>query len=306
MTLALAVAALACSCSTPQSGQVEQRSGQAEVQLAHLNHFFATVDPLTAEAIRNSRFLREFANFELRTTTGTQDSWTGRYLRGRQTYVEFFGPEDFHINGQPAPVGAWGVGLSGDRVGDLAALRARLEAAGHNTLVEQNTRRFGERTVPWFTSLTSVNAHGDSAARDESVFVWAMEYHPSYFELPEADIEPAEGEGDLISRERYLPDLYVQKMMRDVTFVRFAVAAEDFARIEPLLRAAGFRISRSADHVTATGEEMQFRFDLTPPNRQGLREIRFLLNAPVARQVEAIGRSTLVIGPGPAAIWTFD
>jgi hypothetical protein len=132
-----------------------------------------------------------------------------------------------------------------------------------------------------------------------------MEYQPSYFELAEAAKEPAEGPDDLISRERYQSDVYAEKMMRDIVQVHFAVGPRDFARIEPLLKAAGYRITRSSDEVLADGAEADFRFSLTAPDAQGLREVRFVLNAPQQRHVEAIGRSTLVVGPDATATWTF-
>jgi hypothetical protein len=280
-------------------------SAVQEPQIAELNHVFATVDPQTAEAIRKSEFLRRFANLEIRTTTGTRSSWTGRYLYGKQTYIEFFAPEDFHINDKPAPIGSWGIALSGDTVGFNKVFKRRLEAAGDKALIEVDTRKFGDRTVPWFEALTAISKHGDSGALGKTVSVWAMEYKPSYFELPEAAKEPAEGPDDIISRERYQSDAYAERMMRDVVRVHFDVGPQDFARIEPLLRAAGYRIARSAGAVLADGAEADFHFTLTAPNAQGLREVRFALNAPVQRHIETIGRSTLVVGPDAAATWTF-
>jgi hypothetical protein len=276
-----------------------------EPQIAELNHVFATVDRQTAEAIRKSEFLRRFANLEIRTTTGTRSSWTGRYLYGKQSYIEFFAPEDFHISDKPAPIGSWGIALSGDTVGFNKVFKRRLEAAGDKALIEVDTRKFGDRTVPWFEALTAITKHGDSGALGKTVSVWAMEYKPSYFELPEAAKEPAEGPDDIISRERYQSDAYAERMMRDVVRVHFDVGPQDFARIEPLLRAAGYRIARSAGAVLADGAEADFHFTLTAPNAQGLREVRFALNAPVQRHIETIGRSTLVVGPDAAATWTF-
>ena len=277
-----------------------------EPQIAEFNHLFATVDPVTAEAIRDSDFLRRFANVEVRTTTGTRDSWTGRYLYGRRTYIEFFAPDDFRISDQPAPIGAWGLALSGDRVGFNRQLARRLEAAGRKSVIEMDTRKFGDRTVPWFEALTAISEHGDSGGRGETVSVWAMEYQPSYFELPEVAKEPPEGPDDLISRERYQSDLFATKMMRDVVEVHFNVGHADFARIEPLLKAAGYRIRRTSDEVVADGEETDLRFTLTNPAAKGLRQVRFVLNAPVARQVERIGNSSLAVGPDASATWTFE
>lgn len=293
------VALSACMTTSPVP------SAAHKPQIAELNHVFATVDPVTAEAIRNSEFLRRFANLEIRTTTGTRSTWTGRYLYGKQTYIEFFAPEDFHIKDKPAPMGSWGIALSGDSVGFNQLLKRHLEAAGDKALIELDTRKFGDRTVPWFEALTAISKHGDSGALGETVSVWAMEYQPSYFELPDAAKEPAEGNDDVISRERYQPDLYAERMMRDIVQVHFNVGPHDFARIEPLLKAAGYRITHSAGEVFADGAEADFRFTLTAPDAQGLREVRFALNARARRHVETIGRSTLVVGPDATAIWTF-
>jgi hypothetical protein len=274
-------------------------------QIAHLNHFYATVDAETAAAIRDSAFLKRFANLEVRTTTGSVSTWTGTYLYGRQTYAEFFGPGDFEINGRPAPIGAWGIAVSGDRAGHLPELKARLESAGQKAVVELDTRTFGKRKVPWFTALTAVSQHGDSGGREDIVTVWAMEYEPSYFELPEAAKESAEGPEDVISRERYQSDLYRQRMMRDVSRIEFNVAAKDYARIEPLLSAAGFRLSRSGDRVVADGQDTDFVFHLTA-GQMGLRKVEFSLNAPALPDVQIIGRSRLSIGPGATAVWVFN
>lgn len=290
------------ACAALPSG----RTGPAPPQIAHLNHFYATVDAETASAIRNSEFLRRFANVEVRTTSGTQSTWTGTYLYGRQTYAEFFGPGDFQIEGRPAPVGGWGIALSGDRPGHVAELQSRIEAAGGTTVVELDTRLFGERRVPWFTALTAVTAHGDSGGRNEVVTGWAMEYVPSYLDLPEAGREPADGPHDVISRERYQSDLYLQRMMRDVTRVEFDLPRSDYARIEPLLAAAGFRLSRSGDRVLADGEATDFLFHIATGDRRGLRRVEFSLNAPAAPHVEHIKRSRLSLGPGARAEWTFD
>lgn len=258
-------------------------------QIAHLNHFYATVDAETVAAIRNSAFLKRFANLEVRTTKGTLSTWTGTYFYGRETYAQFFGPGDFQISGNPAPVGGWGIALSGDRLGHIAELKLRLDSVGLRAVVELDTRTFGTRKFLWFTALTAVSQHGDSGGRNDVVSAWAMEYVPSYFDLPEVAKEPAEGAADVISRERYQSDLYRQKMMRDVTRVEFDVKAKDYARIDPMLRAAGFKMRRSGNRVVAGGEENDLVFHLAGTMR--LRKIEFSLNAPVGREVHVLGKS---------------
>jgi hypothetical protein len=132
-----------------------------------------------------------------------------------------------------------------------------------------------------------------------------MEYVPSYLELPESGKEAAEGPHDIISRERYQSDLYREKMMRDVTRVEFNVSRADYDRIEPLIRAAGFEISRSGNRILADGEQTDFVFNITSA-RMGLRKVEFSLNAPAAAHEEIIGKSRLAIGPGATATWVFQ
>lgn len=302
--IALPAAALlfAGSCSADKISDART----ARAQLAELNHGFAVVDPLTADAIAKSDFLRDFANLQIRTTTGTRATWTGRYLYGKETYVEFFGPGDFSLPNGPAPIGSWGIALSGDRTGANKALAAAIESGGQKAFVEKETRTFGDKVVPWFEALTAISQHGDSGDLAEDVTVWAMEYDPAYFVVPEAGKEPPEHAADTISRERYQSDAFATRMMRDVVYLHFDVGPSDLARIEPLLQAAGYRIARSDREVRAYGEESSFLFTVVDTDARRLRQVRFALNGPAERRVERIGLSTLTVGPGTTATWIFD
>ncbi len=50
--------------------------------------------------------------------------------------------------------------------------------------------------------------------------------------------------------------MYLTKMMKDIVEVHFNIGHNDYARIEPLLRAAGYRINRSAQAILADGDEL--------------------------------------------------
>ena len=91
--------------------------------------------------------------------------------------------------------------------------------------------------------------------------------------------------------------------MRDVTSAEFDLPLADYRRIEPMLLAAGFRMSRMRYGYLADGLYSDFAFYIGEGRR--LRRIGFALNAPAERRVERIGRSLLTIGPGPTASWSF-
>ena len=58
----------------------------------YLNHFFLLVDSSTYKYIAESDFIKnEFAHFEERTTVvENNESYSGAYIYGKNTYFEFF------------------------------------------------------------------------------------------------------------------------------------------------------------------------------------------------------------------------
>ncbi|MDX8051525.1 DUF5829 family protein [Lentzea sp. BCCO 10_0798] len=268
-----------------------------ERQLLYYNHAWGTLDRATADAVEHSRYLRQFADFEVRTTTGADGKvWTGRYLRGRETYLEIFGLGD--VPGQDGQLGSAGLGLSTERDGDIEKLGARLRAAGQKPIDFLQTRDFGDgKPVPWFDSLFLIEKYQKFGA-------WAMEYRDEYLDDPRSKVGPARFPGD-VTRERYLPDVYEDRVMRDITFIRLAVTPSDLADTVPLLRAGGFSLLTEPGTVVATRGGTTMRFDEAPPGKTGLKRVEFELNCVVARHVEKLGSSTLVVGPGKRAVWTF-
>lgn len=270
-------------------------------QLLFYNHAYGVLDRETADAIEHSRYLRVFANFQIRTTTGADGhTWTGRYMYGRETYLELFGVGD--LPGQDGALGSTGMGISTERAGDVTAVLERLREQGIIDPIEfRQTRDFGDGIpVPWFDAVFTTDQYDAFGA-------WAMEYLPEYFADPRSETEPPAHPGD-VGRERYLTDDYRYRLMRDVTEIRLAVSERDLANTVPLLRAGGFVVRPVADGgVVAHGGDTTIRFDAVPRDRVGLRQVEMSLNLPVPFQdEETIGNSTLVVGPGPRAVWTFD
>ncbi|MDX6363856.1 MAG: hypothetical protein QOC85_2866, partial [Streptomyces sp.] len=258
-------------------------------QLLFYNHAYGVLDRETADAIEHSGYLREFANFQVRTTTGSGGTtWTGRYLYGRETYLELFGVGD--LPGQDAAFGSTGMGLSVEHAGDLDTVIQRLRDQGVANPVDfQQTRDFGDGVpVPWFDAVLTTEQY-------DSFGAWGMEYRPEYFADPRGKTEPAGYPGD-VGRERYLSDDYSSHLMRDVRSIRLAVTARDLAATVPLLRSGGFVVLPVAGGgVVAQRGGTTIRFDAVASDQVGLRQIELSLNRSVSRHEERIGRSTLVV-----------
>ena len=148
--------------------------------------------------------LRDLGAFEERTTTADGDIWSGRYLYGRSTYLEFFG------EGDNAPVGATGVALSPDLTGGLAIIEQRLRGTGPpDPARHRRVRRLDDDEVPWFETLSLTSEHDRSA-------IWVMEYDPAWFEDPRSGSGSAAGEAD-VSRRAILAGAYdVRRPLLDV------------------------------------------------------------------------------------------
>lgn len=282
------------------TGVADSRADGLPGRLLQFNHAYSVLDPATADAIEHSSYLRRFANFELRTTTGAGgQTWTGRYLLGRETYLELFGAGD--LPGPDGKPGAGGLGLSTEMADDLTVVTDELRDEGVSHPIEfSQTRDFGDGApVPWFDSVFTTQ-------RYDAFGAWAMEYRPEYFADPRSETEPAEHQDD-VGRERYLPDDYRRHLMRDVTSIRIAVTARDLANTVPLLRAGDFTVvPRPGGGVVAHGDDTSIRFDVVPRDQIGLRQIEMSLNHSVGyRHEERLGRSTLVVGPFKKAVWTF-
>jgi uncharacterized protein DUF5829 len=282
------------------TGTVQHAAATTDSQLLFYNHSYGVFDRETADAIEHSDYLREFANFTVRTTTGTGgQTWTGRYLTGRETYLELFGVGD--IPGQDGTLGSAGLGLGTEHDGDIETVASRLPAQGVPTPLEfLQTRDFGDGVpVPWFDAVLTAEQYDAFGA-------WAMEYRPEYLADPRSGVEPASYPGD-VSRERYLNDEYQNHLMRDVTSVRIAVTEGDLADTVPLLRAGGFVVRETpGGGVVAVGGGTTIRFDEVARTDAGMKQVAFSLNRPVPyRHVERLGNSTLVVGPGAHAVWTF-
>ncbi|MFC4118134.1 DUF5829 family protein [Nonomuraea zeae] len=299
------ITVLTTTCTIALAGsvgpaQAEESHVSSQKQLLFYNHAYSVVDRETADAVENSAYLRDFANFEVRTTTGGGLTWKGRYLKGRETYIELFGEND--LPGQDALYGSAGLGVSTERAGDLAKVTTRLAALGITDPARyRQTRDFGDGVpIPWFDTIRT------TAAQYEAFDPWAMEYFPEYFADPRSQTEPASYTGD-VSRERYLPDAYADHLMRDITHLRIGVTAIDLANTTPLLKAGGFDVTTTGGGIIATGGGTTVQLDSVAREGAGLKQVSLSLNRSVAtRHVERIGRSTLTVGPGARAEWTFD
>jgi hypothetical protein len=262
-------------------------------QVAFLNHGYAVLDQATADAIEGSEFLKEFADFSVRTVSAEGgDRWTGRYLRGQTTYLELFGPHD-----GGGDLGSTGIGLSPDREGGLATFSERLPVSGMSEFeYSQRFRQLESEQIPWFR-LISPRAESDTLS------IWGMEYLPGFMNDPRNEKRVSRGPDDVISRARYLGDGFQRHLLRDICALEIATTLHDAAIAKPLFLAAGFAVKESAGRLVARDATSSVVLVAVPKAEASLRRVEFCLNGTVRRHEERIGNSVLTVGPGRRAVW---
>lgn len=293
-SLAITSGALATPAHATEPARAEE--GRPDPLLA-FNHAWAMVDRETADAIEHSDYLGEFADRRISTGNDGTSTWTGRYLLGKETYLEFFGPGD----APDAVVGDTGLAVSADDDGDLAIAADNLRDLVADPVEFTQVTDLGDgNLIPWFDAAYTTSTY-------DTFFSWAMEYRDEFLDDPRLSFPPPAYEGD-VSRDRYNRDRYLDHQLRDVIGIQIATTAADIEKMVPLWRAAGITIRVLKDGgVLAFDGMTTIRLLPVPAEEAGVRHIILALNeAAEEPHTETIGNSTLHVGPGAYALWTFD
>jgi len=262
-------------------------------QAAFLDHVYVVVDAGTAEEIERSEFLRTLGRFEVETVVADGETWTGRYLMGRRTYVELFGPDDVESSDEGGVVG---IGLSTRDRGELAIIARRMKQAGVDAEIGRRTRDKDDAHLPWFDHLSRMGS-------PQALSLWVMEYlaDPTDLERRESTYlkwtEQVQDDGG----KRPGP------LLGDLHAVELGTTADDIAMVEPLLNAVGFTVTRTRDTLLASDATTTITLHRTTRDDAGLQRLEFTLTSPIAEaQVEIIGSSRCIIGPGDRGTWEFS
>ncbi|WP_394844907.1 DUF5829 family protein [Pendulispora brunnea] len=290
MVLVSLLAVLA-ACSRGQDARPPTKAPEPRVVL---NHVVATLDAETLAAIQRNSFIREHLAAAEERTNATADgqSWTGFYLYGRDTSIEFFGP------GPSTAAGDGAIGLGVDERGGLERLASRLRASGRRFHPHLVTKRDPDgRELPWFTTATFL------PERPKAPFgSWVMEYRPEFMA---GRVAGTQRDPNDVSRRNYLFIRYRPEMLvENLRSAHYRMPCRERDEFATDFAAYGWRVRREGDDAVATGPDFEMRLT-ADAERTGLVELRFALQRKVDRQEVALGSSKLTVGPGSDAVWRF-
>jgi hypothetical protein len=249
-----------------------------------LSHFYVALDQSSFDALRKSPEVRALAHAIERHTVAGKDEWTGFYVQGRQTYMEFFGqpslPEGMHL-------GDTGLGLTVEQLGGASALADRLRPVfGKKVEIETTPRTTPTGTIPWFLSM-----HVQSDEGPESMETWVMEMDPNYL----ATMHPGERIKDPFSREQSLAWVFLpERQLDDITSITAALKPAEIAQLATELKLIGWSLRAHGKGFDAEGPDLKLVI-LPAAARTGIQQVTLRLRRSVPKQEIALGNIRLIL-----------
>ena len=262
----------------------------------YFNHATIYVTPATYRAIVSNAFLRnEFVNFEEKTTVrdGGRTRYTGAYLYGARTYLEFCEASS------PAELGQVEPGFWMNRQSDLESLLNPLKKLpGAHPVVEQATIPLGGVEVPWFKDI---DIAWDPVPADLKVLPWVMSVFPGYLKAKYPDLTPDE---DGETREKQNARRFDRsRLFADISQFTVTTNTHEAQMLAATLAAFGLPSATRGDGQSFDADDVNIIVRDAPAAGRSV-SWRLRLNRPVPRQTIVLGDSALTLD-GSGAEWLF-
>jgi hypothetical protein len=246
-----------------------------------LSHFYVTLDQATYDALKASPQLRALASIEERRTVAGKESWSGLYLHGRQTYLEFFGDAALP---QDARVGDCGIGLTVEVPGGATAVAEHLRTKlGDQIELDKQVWTTSAGDIPWYLTV-HVKTDGPQVLE-----TWVMEVDGGFLSA----MHPASPVAHPLTREQYNSwDFRSDQVLDDVVGLTLALGSDKTSELSTELGLMGWSIRRNRGAVIATGPDVTIR--IVPARAMsGIQQAEIRLRRPVRAQTVRLGNSEL-------------
>jgi len=274
----------------------QKESAQNDLPPVYLNHISICVDQQTYDDIGKSDFIQnQFAGFSRSTTVSNGgETWTGTYIRGRNTYIEFFAPSG------DSRIGDAGIGLGVEEEGGINIVySALMKMSGGRVRKDLRTKKIDGRDIPWFYDI------GIDDADESADFVcWVMEYHRDYMK----NLYPEAGAGENgITRSQVLSHAFKNdRYFEDIEEATLALSGPEADRFVDELRSFGYKIIQHDGRRECIGPDIKFTVIPRTSSEGGITNLRLSLLKPVEGQnVLTFGPKSILKIAGKHAVWTF-
>lgn len=292
MLLCLILAAL------PVTGDELPSDGRPPV---FLNHVIVYIDSIAYAAVGSSDFMTStfgYCKEKSVAADGGQSSWTGTYVIGENTAVEFFKIV------KPRNVGFSAMGFSVEAKGGVEALSDHLTDMGMTNFMRQ-MRRYEVNGVDMpandFLAFIPEDTVTETllstfVMEDQKEFILSM-----YSEMNPDSVDITR---KCKNRKAYRPDLLLQ----DITEVELALIDYDYHKLTRELTSYGYQIEQTEEVIRAYGPDIQVILRPKSESQVGICRIRFsLTDKPYEEHEEVFSdKSKLVLNSDRSADWFFS
>ncbi len=248
-----------------------------------LSHFYVAVDQSTYDALRKSPEIVELAGIEERHTVAGSRDWSGFYVYGRQTYMEFF-EADTLTDGEHKQDS--GLGLFVEQAGGVDAVAARLRTIfGSRVEIDKQVRTIATGDIPWYIAA-AVDPN-----EPEALVTWVMEVDPAYL----AATHPGSPVRHPLSREQFLAWNFLPDHLLDaVVGIRAALKSVEMTRLANEFELMGWSVHREGGGFRAKGPDVALEV-LPAGSRTGIQQVDLRLRRSVPKRTVALGSANLLL-----------
>jgi hypothetical protein len=274
-TTILSVLLLIVPCALAHAGE--------PVPPVFLTHFYVALDPASYDALRSSPRIAALAGGAENSVVAGNRKWSGFYLYGHHTYMEFFSaralPADMRA-------GDTGLGLTVEEAGGVTAIAARLRTVyGERVEMDTTPSTSASGDIPWFTS-TDIKSAGP-----EALSTWFMEVAPGFL----AARHPGEPIEHPLSREQYLKWRFrPERPLDDVVGLTASLDPAAATQLATELELVGWAVRRGAGGFVAVGPDVKLTV-VPAGSRAGIQQVELRLRHSVLRQKIELGNAQLLL-----------
>ena len=273
----------------------------------YLNHFYLILDSSTYKDVVESDFIKnEFAPFEERTTVvNNNESYSGAYIYGENTYFEFF-DESKSQSFMPSGLTS-GMAFGVEKKDELKIIQKKLKDY-KNAFYALRTREFEGAQIPWF-SMTGV-FYGETAP---DIMTWVMEYHEDFLKKWHPDLAPSSPgitRKDILTRyaaKIAQPEQPRAKLLKDVIEIYLDLKQENFEIFNGELSVFGYEFSAKDDKKICIGPGIKFIIEIINEGQGKINGIKMSLH-PHKHKEETLAfgeKSRLILHADNTATWLF-
>lgn len=268
--------------------------------LVEINHVFVTVDSTTYHELFRNDFLTNVLALTRESSSATKnDSWTGKYIYGRNAFLEFFSAAK--VRNLDAQLG--------DRFADLG-LAFKTRKSGD---LDRLKRRMDSLKLPIHVETTEAEVEGKPYKWNHILFVDRPQLHDNfrpYVEEKTKDLLRLRGftEEEISQelteeafRERVRGRKYTRLFDR-IRSIQLNLTAEEFGYLGETLHGLGFS---QKEHTFSNGE-LLIECSVSKEVRFRIRSIELSLSEHVVANQWRIGHHLTLITEGQVARFTFN